>query len=258
MSIQTEIQNRQVDLDLWEIPTCIVLGVGGIGSWVALDLALSGKVNRLILIDPDVIELSNLNRTPFRLCDVGESKVTALKNLILERRPITVSTYQEKTSDDLADTIYHGLRTSELIRTLDYYNGQNLYCTKFAIIDCRDDVYQDFYKFPCKYYKVGYDGVSVTIDGNPRNTAVWGQANGYRFTPSFVCSSQIIASMVVMDLLLHRTELTGEGNINGLAVQYAVTNKTYDVCGRFNAAVTFDVNDIIEDMYIKNNPKIGQ
>ena len=49
--------------------------------------------------------------------------------------------------------------------------------THLDVYKRQDDIYEDLYEFNCKYYKVGYDGLSVTIDGNPRNTAVWGEAN---------------------------------------------------------------------------------
>lgn len=247
MSISSDIRARQVDLKLHSIQTAIVLGVGGIGSWVALDLALSGSVGNMVLVDPDVVETSNLNRTPFRLADVGESKVAALKYLILERRAMPVEIHITKTSDLLADELLGGIMSRRHISYKeDRYSGQIL--NQFVIIDCRDDVYTDFYKVPFKYYKVGYDGTSVTIDGNPRNTAVWGQSNGYRFTPSFVCSAQFIANLVVSDILLVKDYDT----VSDLDYMQPATNVPFDQFGRFNASTTFDCNDVVETMYRKN------
>jgi molybdopterin-synthase adenylyltransferase len=55
----------------------VVIGVGGLGSWVALSLACTG-VGRLDLIDGDVVELGNLNRQVlFREADLGRPKVDA-------------------------------------------------------------------------------------------------------------------------------------------------------------------------------------
>ena len=82
----TEINNRQSKI----IPDlsgaiAIVAGLGGIGSWVALDLALIG-VGSILIYDTDKIEPSNLNRTLFKESQIGQFKTDAVKELIAERR----------------------------------------------------------------------------------------------------------------------------------------------------------------------------
>lgn len=53
----------------------LLLGVGGLGSATALALAVAG-VNRLGLVDDDVVALSNVHRQIlFRTSDIGQSKV---------------------------------------------------------------------------------------------------------------------------------------------------------------------------------------
>ena len=55
----------------------LLFGVGGIGSPAAMYLASSG-VGKLTLVDPDSVDISNLQRQIiFRSNDVGEEKVTA-------------------------------------------------------------------------------------------------------------------------------------------------------------------------------------
>lgn len=57
--------------------TVVILGCGGLGSWVASGLAGAG-IGRLVLVDDDVVELSNLNRQLlFREADIGRPKVEA-------------------------------------------------------------------------------------------------------------------------------------------------------------------------------------
>jgi bacteriocin biosynthesis cyclodehydratase domain-containing protein len=57
--------------------TVVVLGCGGLGSWVACGLACAG-IGKLVLIDDDRVELSNLNRQLlFGEADIGRPKVVA-------------------------------------------------------------------------------------------------------------------------------------------------------------------------------------
>jgi molybdopterin-synthase adenylyltransferase len=59
-----------------------VLGCGGLGSWAIQALALSG-IGRLTLIDPDTVELSNLNRQAlYGAADVGRRKVVAARESV--------------------------------------------------------------------------------------------------------------------------------------------------------------------------------
>jgi len=243
-NINDEIDSRQQNIKLCEINNAIILGVGGIGSWAALNIALTGKVQNIYLIDPDFITATNLNRTPFRLCDIGQPKVDALKYLILERRPCNVFTYQCKTSKNLVTEIKKNLNLWDDLVRID---------TNGVIIDCRDDVFDDFYELPYKYYKIGYDGLSITIDGNPRNTAVWGRADTYRFTPSFICPSQLAANLVVTDIL---TIKMSEEDLKDQPKYDTTTNTDpFDLSGRLNKKFTMDSKDIIEILYretIKN------
>lgn len=57
-----------------EAATVVVLGTGGIGSWVVDGLVRAG-VGTLVIIDPDRVERSNLQRGCFVAADVGRSKV---------------------------------------------------------------------------------------------------------------------------------------------------------------------------------------
>ena len=64
--------------------SCVgIAGVGGLGSAIAIALGRVG-VGRLILVDYDVVEPSNLNRQQFFIDQIGEAKVEAMR-INLER-----------------------------------------------------------------------------------------------------------------------------------------------------------------------------
>jgi len=63
-----------------------IAGAGGIGSNVACLLARAGT-GRLIVVDHDVVEMSNLNRQFFFQDQVGRPKVDALRENLLRINP---------------------------------------------------------------------------------------------------------------------------------------------------------------------------
>ena len=63
-----------------------ILGLGGLGSNVAVLLARSG-IGYLKLIDFDVIEVSNLNRQQYRISHIEIKKTEAIKTIIKEINP---------------------------------------------------------------------------------------------------------------------------------------------------------------------------
>jgi len=65
----------------------MVVGIGGVGSWVAESLARSG-VGELTLVDMDHIAESNINRQIHALeSSVGQAKVMAMKDRIAQINP---------------------------------------------------------------------------------------------------------------------------------------------------------------------------
>lgn len=64
-----------------------IIGIGGVGSWVAESLARSG-IGKLTLIDLDHIAESNINRQIHALSStLGQSKITAMQERILQINP---------------------------------------------------------------------------------------------------------------------------------------------------------------------------
>ncbi len=89
LSYFAHITRNQPDNILAELAKCsiLIIGVGGVGSQVAFSLAASG-VGRLIVVDPDVVEKSNLNRQfLYDSDDVGRRKVQVVTEKLGLRFP---------------------------------------------------------------------------------------------------------------------------------------------------------------------------
>lgn len=63
-----------------------IAGLGGLGSNVAVSLARLG-IGKLILVDFDIVEPSNLNRQQYLIKHLGMNKTEAMKQLISEINP---------------------------------------------------------------------------------------------------------------------------------------------------------------------------
>ncbi|MGW4792444.1 HesA/MoeB/ThiF family protein [Nonomuraea sp. NPDC004297] len=74
---------------------CVIVGLGGLASWVVYNLVCCG-VGRFTVIDGDVVEMSNLNRSIlFTEADVGRPKVTVAAEAMRRFHPrIEVTTRQ--------------------------------------------------------------------------------------------------------------------------------------------------------------------
>jgi bacteriocin biosynthesis cyclodehydratase domain-containing protein len=64
----------------------LVLGAGGVGSWLSHALAMAG-VRALTVVDADRVEERNLCRQPYPVERLGERKIVALGSLLARLRP---------------------------------------------------------------------------------------------------------------------------------------------------------------------------
>lgn len=172
------LHDRDAGLELTSMYTVAVIGVGGVGSWVAYLLANSDMVENMILIDPDVVEDSNLPRTPYRKKDVGELKVYAMKNIIDELgMNIDVVAIPEKSED--VEIAFNRMTTID--------------CRDFVAPDIRSDIV------------AGYDGKSMTVHINPDFERVFHTVNEHGYTvPSYIVPPVLMATIIVEYLLNHK------------------------------------------------------
>jgi len=86
------------DQDLVSGSSVLIAGVGALGCEVAKNLALSG-VGRLVLVDRDVVELSNLNRQMlFDESDIGLKKAEVAAKKLRAMNPTSGSRATPSTS----------------------------------------------------------------------------------------------------------------------------------------------------------------
>ena len=85
-----------------------IFGVGGVGSYSAEALARSG-IGNLVLIDYDVVDITNINRQLHALSStIGKSKVQLMKDRILDINPdckVTIinKVFNNQTLDEIFD-----------------------------------------------------------------------------------------------------------------------------------------------------------
>jgi len=242
----TEINNRQSKI----IPDlsgaiAIVAGLGGIGSWVALDLALIG-VGSILIYDTDKIEPSNLNRTLFKESQIGTYKTEAAKELIAERRKdCLVLSFEEffeaemlnkldgveyffdcTDTTRLKDSMYEfkvkkKMEFEELkkkeedknkVKSKSKKTTANELSTPNPYTAVNTNQLQE-YKFP-QYVKLGYDGFEGTICLNDFNAGRWGTDSSYTITPSFFGTPQMLSAAAVIEMLIVKNKNASTKTVN--------------------------------------------
>lgn len=93
-----------------------IAGLGGLGSNVAITLARVG-IGRLLLVDFDTVDITNLNRQQYFIDDIGKYKTIALTAIIRKINPVIK-----------LDTI--NIKVTEK-NALEVFKGYNLVCECF-------------------------------------------------------------------------------------------------------------------------------
>ncbi len=131
----------------------LVVGAGGLGSPVALYLALAG-VGRIGLVDFDIVDLSNLQRQILhQTSDVGRPKILSAKESLQAYNPhVTVDTHELPITSDNAmeiiaqyDIIVNGadnFATRYLVNDAAYLSGKTLVDGSILLFDGQATVYK--------------------------------------------------------------------------------------------------------------------
>ena len=105
----TDALNARHGLDLhkrFSSATVAVCGLGGLGSNIAVALARAG-IGKLLLVDFDRVDLTNLHRQQYKANQIGRHKADALAENLFEIAPYTeIQAVTEKiTEANLADLL---------------------------------------------------------------------------------------------------------------------------------------------------------
>ena len=88
--------------------TVAICGLGGLGSNIAIYLARAG-ISKLILIDFDRVDITNLHRQQYKATQIGMYKTDALADNLREIAPyIKLETHTERITEDNAITLLKG------------------------------------------------------------------------------------------------------------------------------------------------------
>ncbi len=120
--------SRQKGLANFSKATVLIVGVGGVGSWTAIQLVEMG-VKKLILFDWDVVEECNLSRQFFIEESVGKPKVLELKKMLKKiNKNVEVEANVEKfngTENLSVDFILDGSDNRAARLAIDFFSNKN-------------------------------------------------------------------------------------------------------------------------------------
>lgn len=94
----------------------VIIGIGSLGGFFAESISRMNGLQSLILIDPDIVEEKNVNKSIYRRKDVGKRKVEALKEII------------EFNNEDLVIKAF----------PITFKEGKTLIPNADLVVDCRD------------------------------------------------------------------------------------------------------------------------
>ena len=88
--------------------TVAICGLGGLGSNIAISLARAG-IGKLILIDFDRVDITNLHRQQYKVNQIGKYKTDALSENLKEIAPyIELETHTESVTEENAAHLLQG------------------------------------------------------------------------------------------------------------------------------------------------------
>jgi molybdopterin/thiamine biosynthesis adenylyltransferase len=178
-----ERQNLIADLEIPKVAS--VVGCGGTGFWTAILLAMSG-VEELILVDYDMVEVSNLNRLPLEDSYIGMEKTAAVREFITQIRKFVRIEIHDKRIEKPEDCM--------ILRGMVFCCTDNLKSQQIICAYCRKNNF--------RYQRVGYDGTVLNVSkAFPLSFKQPVEQDGYTTTPSWVIPAVLAAALGVSSKL---------------------------------------------------------
>lgn len=137
-----------------------VIGVGGVGSWVAESLARTA-IGRIVLVDMDVLVASNINRQLPALSDtIGESKIEVMAERLVGINP--------QIELELVDDFLTADNVATILPTKAQVQAWAAQGRRVIVLDCVDDMAAKFaIAMHCRFNKIDCivsGGVGAKLD----------------------------------------------------------------------------------------------
>jgi len=108
----------------------VIIGLGSLGGFVAEAISNLENIEKIVLLDPDIVESKNLKNSIYRQLDIGCPKVEALKDMLIDKNPdIEIWAFQTK-----------------------YIEGVTKLVKEDLVIDCRDYTYDRNIEIDVRFY----------------------------------------------------------------------------------------------------------
>lgn len=207
--------SRQSELDATLTPQLkkddvnIIVGCGGIGFWLGIQLAMLGY-QHFILIDGETVDYSNLNRLPVPQTWVGTNKAVALRKVIRSMRLDTVvMALSTNIAKDTLSILKNVTARFKPISSRYYYNNG-----RATLWDTTDDakIQTELHTYAktlsnTEYRKLGYEGFDI---GCYKDYSVWtadDYQTGYRTSNANAVTSAISAGMGIFARCLSKDDV---------------------------------------------------
>ncbi len=189
------------DIKKWFSFDVFVIGCGGVGGYFAW-VSAKGEfpINRLFLIDDDIVERKNVTRQVFRSCDVGKPKVEALKEIVEEsNNNIKVFPINSKAEGDVL----------EFVKSIISNNPFSFVVIATDTLKSKKEIFQylskdnDFKNI----FIVNNDRDEIEIENklSDEDVAYWGNDNGYQTNQNFLANI-MSAFAIWVNIGFYRTE----------------------------------------------------
>lgn len=231
-----------------------IVGMGGIGSSVAVSLAATG-VGHIHLVDFDIVEISNLNRQIlYSGDDIGKSKVKRASEKLSRINSLIDVTYEERKVNGVNDFAELMKNADVLVLGADKPVGVTSWCNEAALEVGTPWITGGYFgpKYLCEGYIPHQTGCTECYKiryMNEVNASIKFPYGDYDYNASIAPTSIISAQLIALDVIHYivgfKTQFFGKRYIgNALSIDLSVFQDIDRVpsCPKCGESVTYAVN----------------